>query len=64
MTTCRTTDTKGVLKVLKKGLEKGKDIEILAEECRRCVRFLDELEGKIDTEQVLGNIFRKFCIGK
>ncbi len=57
-------DTKGVLKVLKKGLEKGKDIEILAEECRRGVRFLDELEGKIDSELILGNIFRKFCIGK
>ena len=49
---------------MKKGLEKGKEIEILAEECRRGVRFLDELEGKIDTELVLGNIFRKFCIGK
>ncbi len=57
-------ETKGVLKILKKGLEKGEEIEILAEECRRGVRFLDELEGKIDTELVLGNIFRKFCIGK
>jgi len=53
-----------VLKVLKKGLEKDKEIEILAEECRRGVRFLDELEGKIDSELVLGNIFKKFCIGK
>jgi len=53
-----------VLRVLKKGLEKDKEIEILAEECRRGVRFLDELEGKIDSELVLGNIFKKFCIGK
>ncbi len=57
-------ETIEVLKVLKKGIEKGKEIEILAEECRRGLKVLDQLEGKIDSELVLGNIFKKFCIGK
>lgn len=57
-------ETIEVLRAVKKGLEKDKEIEILAEECRRGVSLLDELEGKIDSELVLGNIFKKFCIGK
>ena len=38
-------ETTGVLRVLKKGLEKKVkiEVEILAEECRRCVRFLMNL---------------------
>ncbi len=60
----KVNETIETLMVLKEGLEEDEEIEILAEECRRAINILDELEGKIDSELVLGNIFKKFCIGK
>ncbi|MBL4806589.1 MAG: tRNA uridine-5-carboxymethylaminomethyl(34) synthesis GTPase MnmE [Rhodobacteraceae bacterium] len=38
--------------------------ELSAEEIRRAVRALDSLIGRVDVEQVLGEIFSSFCIGK
>ena len=38
--------------------------EICAEDLRRCGRSLDSLVGRVDTEEVLGEIFSRFCIGK
>jgi tRNA modification GTPase len=38
--------------------------EIVAVELRSAMRWLDELIGKIDVEDLLGEIFSKFCIGK
>ncbi|MEL6550781.1 MAG: tRNA uridine-5-carboxymethylaminomethyl(34) synthesis GTPase MnmE [Pseudomonadota bacterium] len=38
--------------------------EIVAEELRAAVRELDAILGKVDVEEVLGQIFSSFCIGK
>ncbi|MEJ6504871.1 MAG: 50S ribosome-binding GTPase, partial [Rhodobacter sp.] len=38
--------------------------EIATEELRCAVRALDVLVGRIDVEQILGEIFASFCIGK
>ncbi len=38
--------------------------ELLAEDLRCAVRALESLIGKIDVEDVLGEIFARFCIGK
>ncbi len=38
--------------------------EIIADELRLVVRSLDSLIGRVDVEQVLGEIFSSFCIGK
>ncbi len=38
--------------------------EIIADELRLTVRSLDSLIGRVDVEQVLGEIFSSFCIGK
>ena len=38
--------------------------EIAAENLRSALRKLDQLVGRIDVEQVLGEIFSSFCIGK
>lgn len=38
--------------------------ELLAEELRCAIRALESLIGKIDVEDVLGEIFSRFCIGK
>ncbi|MFZ5708890.1 MAG: tRNA uridine-5-carboxymethylaminomethyl(34) synthesis GTPase MnmE [Pseudomonadota bacterium] len=42
----------------------GASPELVAEEIRHAVRGLDFLIGRIDVEDVLGEIFGSFCIGK
>ena len=43
---------------------KEKDEEIIAEYLRAATNSLERILGKIDVEEVLGNIFSSFCIGK
>ncbi|MGA0539812.1 tRNA uridine-5-carboxymethylaminomethyl(34) synthesis GTPase MnmE [Neotabrizicola sp. VNH66] len=38
--------------------------EIAAEELRRAIRALDALVGRVDVDELLGEIFSSFCIGK
>ncbi|MEM9898209.1 MAG: GTPase, partial [Pseudomonadota bacterium] len=38
--------------------------EIVAEELRTSIHALDALVGRVDVEDVLGDIFAHFCIGK
>jgi tRNA modification GTPase len=38
--------------------------ELLAEELRLAQRALGEITGQVTTEDLLGQIFSKFCIGK
>ncbi|GGL55207.1 tRNA uridine-5-carboxymethylaminomethyl(34) synthesis GTPase MnmE [Wenxinia marina] len=40
------------------------EMEIVAEEVRLAVRAIDSLVGRVDVEDVLGEIFASFCIGK
>jgi len=48
---------------LTKALEE-KSEEIISEHLRQANRSLERIIGNIDVEDVLGNIFSKFCIGK
>lgn len=45
------------------GRENCRD-EIVAEDLRQAIRALETITGTIDIEQVLGEIFANFCIGK
>ena len=45
-------------------IKSGIDVEIVAEKARFGLKLIEELTGKIDTEEVLGIIFNSFCIGK
>ena len=45
-------------------IKDGLDSELLAEKARDCLKIVEELTGRIDTEEVLGIIFKSFCIGK
>ena len=45
-------------------IKEGLDTELLAEKARGCLKIIEELTGRIDTEEVLGIIFKSFCIGK
>lgn len=54
------------LKELDKFLSKNQneDIEIAAEDLRLATRHLGAIVGKVDVEEILGSIFKDFCIGK
>ena len=45
-------------------IKDGLDAELLAEKARDCLKIIEELTGRIDTEEVLGMISKSFCIGK
>ena len=57
---------KGFVSLLRarRGLERGKGLELVAFELRRAMDALGEITGQIVTEDILGRIFSKFCIGK
>lgn len=45
-------------------LEKDSDIVLLCEDIRLAARHLSILTGRIEVDEILGEIFGKFCIGK
>lgn len=45
-------------------MDHGVETEIMAEELRQALRSLDILVGRVDVEELLGEIFSSFCIGK
>ena len=54
------------LRELDKFLKKNhdKDLELAAEDLRMATRHLGSIVGKVDVEEILGSIFKDFCIGK
>lgn len=46
------------------GLNKGEHIELVAFELREALHHLGEITGETCTEEILGDIFSRFCIGK
>nr|WP_321450988.1 tRNA uridine-5-carboxymethylaminomethyl(34) synthesis GTPase MnmE [uncultured Carboxylicivirga sp.] len=46
------------------GLTSGISGDFLAQDIREVLHFLGEITGQINTDEVLGNIFKNFCIGK
>lgn len=49
---------------VKEGLEIGITHDFLSQDIRECMFYLGEITGQISTDEILGNIFSKFCIGK
>ena len=46
------------------GLDSGISGDFLSQDIRECMHFLGEITGQISNDEILGNIFGKFCIGK
>ncbi len=46
------------------GLRTGISGEFLSQDIRECLHYLGSITGQITTDEVLGNIFKNFCIGK
>ena len=52
------------LLAVKEGLENEVSSDLVAMDIRQGIYYLGEITGQISTDDLLGNIFSKFCIGK
>ncbi|WP_372648903.1 tRNA uridine-5-carboxymethylaminomethyl(34) synthesis GTPase MnmE [Draconibacterium sp.] len=52
-----------ILRVLN-GLDMQITGDFLAQDIRECLHYLAEITGEVGNEEVLGHIFKNFCIGK
>jgi len=46
------------------GLDAEISNDFVSQDIRECMHYLGEITGEISTDEVLGSIFRNFCIGK
>ena len=46
------------------GLGSALPSDLLAQDIREVLHFLGEITGEVTTDEILGNIFKNFCIGK
>ncbi len=53
----------GILRT-REGLSSGLSGDFIALDIREVLHYLGEITGQISTDEVLGNIFKNFCIGK
>jgi len=57
-------ETKEALSRVLEGLESGITGDFLAMDIRQALHYLGEITGEITSDDLLANIFAKFCIGK
>ncbi|MBQ7941336.1 MAG: tRNA uridine-5-carboxymethylaminomethyl(34) synthesis GTPase MnmE [Muribaculaceae bacterium] len=46
------------------GLSAGISGDFVSQDIRECMHYLGEITGEISTDEILGSIFSRFCIGK
>ena len=46
------------------GLNMGISGDFVSQDIRECMHYLGEITGEISTDEILGSIFSRFCIGK
>ena len=49
---------------IEEGLSSGLPEDLIAIDIRQAIHYLGEITGEITTDELLGNIFGNFCIGK
>lgn len=54
----------GSINRVSEGITNLTPTDFLAQDIRECLHFLGEITGDISTDEILGNIFKNFCIGK
>ncbi len=52
------------VEAVRSGLEAGNSTDLVTTDIRKALYHLGEITGEITTDEILGNIFSKFCIGK
>ena len=58
------SDTASSLSKVCSGLDSGEPSDIIAEDLRSAINSLGTITGQITNNEVLGQIFSRFCIGK
>ena len=58
------SDSRTSLLRVREGLSFGLPTDLAAQDIRESIYHLGSIVGEISTDEVLGNIFRNFCIGK
>ena len=58
------TDARTSLLRVRSGLAAGLPTDLASQDIREAIYHLGSIVGEISTDEVLGNIFRNFCIGK
>ena len=58
------TDARTSLLRVRSGLAAGLPTDLAAQDIREAIYHLGSIVGEISSDEVLGNIFRNFCIGK
>ena len=49
---------------MRSGLECGRTPDLLSIDARNAIRHLGEITGEVTNNDILGEIFSRFCIGK
>lgn len=57
-------NAQAAIKKVLTGLDEKVSEEFLSRDIRECMDYLGEITGEFTTDEVLGNIFKNFCIGK
>lgn len=52
------------LKSVQQGLEVNIPTDLISQDLRQSLHYLGSITGEITTDEVLGTIFSRFCIGK
>ena len=52
------------IKAIQTGLQSGLSADLLSTDIQQALHHLGEITGEITTEEILKNIFERFCIGK
>jgi tRNA modification GTPase len=52
------------LQRVSEGLSSDLPSDLLAQDIREALHYLGEITGEVTTDEILGNIFKNFCIGK
>lgn len=58
------TNVSGCLERVLSGLENNIPEDLIAIDIQHAIHYLGEITGEITTDEILGNIFKNFCIGK
>ena len=56
--------TKESLEQLLSAMDLDIPSDLLAQDLRQAIYYLGEITGQISSDEILGSIFSKFCIGK
>ena len=49
---------------VQEGMDFGLSGDLISEDLRQCIYYLSDIVGDVSTDEVLGNIFKNFCVGK